>query len=122
MSVGFPKTENVAQCLDVVHVTWSENRDREVFDDAIMLEVSRAGGLLHAGQRMSKDLAFQIDVGSRKVLARVASCVYDGYGYVVRFTVRSREWFPSAYQPAIVKFSGIDVSPAARRRKPSHAA
>jgi hypothetical protein len=121
MPVGFPETENVAQCLDVVQVTWSENHDREVFDDAIVLEVSRTGGLLHAGLRMPKNLDFRIDVGSRKVAARVDSCVYDGYGFVVRFTVRSREWFPSVYQPAILKFSR-DVSQVARRRKPSHAA
>jgi hypothetical protein len=113
--------ENIAQCLDLIHVTWTGDQDRACCDDAILLEVSRGGGLLHAGLTMPERLSFKMHTGVGKFDARVERSEYDGHGFVVRFKVTSRQWYPHGFQPANLK--RVDVNNAsAGHSKASHAA
>jgi len=66
---------------------------------------------------MSDRLTFQLHTEAGKFSGRVASCEYDGHGFVVQFKVTSRHWYPAGFQPANLKRVGRNA-----RSKASHAA
>ena len=105
-------------------ISWVEDSGTPYRDEAILLEVSDAGGVLHAGLDMPVGTDFKIDTEKANFSARVRSCEYDGCGYVVRFTVASQRWFPVGFQPAILKPERAWDHDADRGRsgKSSHAA
>ncbi len=108
----------------MIPISWVEEPATPQCDEAILLEVSGAGGVLHAGLNMPAGTVFQIETGPANFSARVRFCEYDGYGFVVRFTVASQRWFPTGYQPANLKASpgwGRDAE-RGRSGKSSHAA
>lgn len=111
-------------CLDMLPISWIEDPATPRRDEAILLEVSGTGGVLHAGLNMPVGTDFQIETESANFSARVRSCEDDGCGFVVRFTVASQRWFPAGFQPAILKTERALDRDAGRNRpgKSSHAA
>lgn len=85
-------------CLDLLKVTLEDAS--QPLEDAVLLEVWEAGGLLQTGRDIPRGTSFQLACSNGGVLAKVASCGQDDYGYLVEFTVDSRQaWFPQAYRP-----------------------
>lgn len=108
-----PNVSDFVRCLDLVEVSWCNTKGVRSYDEAILLEVSHTGGLLHSGLPIPGDLTFEIETSTLRVLAQVEWCEHDGYGFVVRFSVTSRSWFPRSFRPANLKPTQVTVMPSA---------
>jgi hypothetical protein len=91
------------RCLDLLKVTF-EDASWPATEDAVLLEVWEAGGLLQTDRDIPPGVSFRLACGKESVPATVRSSSKDEYGYLVEFVVGSASsWFPEGYQPPYLR-------------------
>jgi hypothetical protein len=90
-------------CLDLCDVRWSRTPGAAGSELAILLEIWRSGGLFQTSAAIPKDSTVTITTGNGPVNGMVRSCQQDDYGFLVEVgVVEPQNWFPRAYQPALL--------------------
>ena len=90
-------------CLDMFPVRWRSGKV-ESSDSAILLEISRLGGLLQTNVAIPPGKKLTLDLPNGPLSAKVSSCKSDDFGYLVEILVdAAADWLSGSYQPPYVK-------------------
>jgi hypothetical protein len=95
-------------CLDVFPMNWPPVGIEDPCSDcAILLEIWRAGCLIHTGMPIPEDSSIGLVPNGRIIQARVACEPDDHYGFLVQVSVNPgqyKDWFPESYCPADLRY------------------
>ena len=101
-----PNSDQPLPALDLCEIRW-----RPTFEDgpelsvqsdqAILLEISRRGGLFQTSVSIPPNVEVDIHIGDSVVRGSVFTITQDEYGFLADIRVESSwNWFPRRYQPA----------------------
>jgi hypothetical protein len=96
------------KCYDMFPIKWPPVRIEDPCSDCgILLEIWRAGGLVHSGMPIPEDSLIELVPRGRAIRAQVTSCEPDDhYGFLVQVSVNPNQcgnWFPESYSPAYLQ-------------------
>ena len=94
-----PVVESAHSCLDLLKVIWTSEAGDVRDTYAILLEISRTGGILHVDESIAAGSLITIHLDSeRAVTAQVERYEQDEFG-VYLYVQMTTPWFPLHYFP-----------------------